>query len=154
MATNSAYDSFKMLVDKYWENNSNANFAIVVLHAWTFLEIYMNYLYLNTLGVPTISSNIDKNNCDLLDILENIPFEQKIQFLINNGKLNSNEAKDIRAFQYERNRLFHASHKNNVLSKLLMSSLQKPIVKTAEDAFIAIWNAANRHESTNIELGN
>lgn len=150
MVANDAKSSFQVLVVRYQQTKSQADFANVMLHAWILVELYVNRLYLKGLGLSpdtTIPAVYD----NLIDALENASFETKRQFLVKNKTFNKKEAKAIQEFQYERNRLFHASKKNDVLSKLFLRHLQEPLVEKAEAGFLAVWMAVGR--AYGIKLG-
>lgn len=149
MVPNDAKSSFYEVLQTYNQNKSEANFANVILQAWMLVETYVNRLYLKELGVPPDTA--EKNYDNLIDVLEGISFEQKRQFLIKSKSLTKQEAEAICTFQHERNRLFHASKKNDVLSTLFMRHLQEPVVEKAKNAFDAVWEAI--HRAYNINCG-
>ena len=150
MVANDAKTSFQILVSKYTQTKSQADFANVMLHAWILVETYVNRLYLKGLGLSPDTTKPAIYD-DLIDALEGISFERKWQALVKNKTFNKKEAKAIHEFQQERNRLFHASKKNDVMSKLFMRHLQEPLVNKAVAGFLAVWQAAHRAEG--IKLG-
>ena len=114
-----------------------------MLSGWIALESYTNRLFLEEYGIsPTIreGENQEKRQT-LIDTLEEVDFETKCQLLKKNSVINLDQYKAIYNFQYERNRLFHASRKNDVFKKLYNRTEQERLIEASRVAFDAIYEA-------------
>ena len=138
---------FYRLIKEYTQMPIQEKFSNIMLHGWILLESYTNRLFLEEHGIATLlrdGEDTEKRQ-RLIDTLENVKFETKIQFLKKNRVIQPAEYKATNNFQIERNRLFHASHKNDVFKKLRMRNEQKELIETSRGAFDAIYGAVFRY---------
>lgn len=141
--SDSSRSVFYNLLKTYIATPSQENFANIMLSGWIVLESYTNQLFLEEYGIePFLQEGEDQQKREaLINTLEEVDFEKKCQLLKQNKVINLDQYKAIHNFQYERNRLFHASQKNEVFKKLKMGKEQERLIETSRQAFDAIYEA-------------
>ena len=142
---NDAKSVFYRLLEKYKESKSEADFSNLMLNAWITIESYINNLYLEGLGVNPFFVEKDIKHNELVAELENTRFEDKLRFIVKKKIITNKQEEGIRSFQHERNRLFHASKKNNVWSKLYNRAEQQRLIDIAKLAFDIIWEVVTKY---------
>ena len=145
--SNGSRPTFYNLLRAYVDNPSEEKFAIIMLSGWIVLESYTNRLFLEEYGIhPYLREGEDKEKEQaLIDTLEEVNFETKCQLLKKNGIVSLDQYKAISNFQYERNRLFHASSKNEVFKKLNNRTEQARLIEASRIAFDAIYEAVAKY---------
>ncbi len=83
-----------------------------------------------------------KNDESKVEFLTDRSFAQKMDFLKSKELFTSDEYAKIRAFQKERNDLFHYSE--DFPQKILDTAHQKKVAEHGKAAISAVWNALSR----------
>jgi hypothetical protein len=138
---------FYRLIKEYNQLQTQEKFSNIMLYGWILLESYTNKLFLEEHGIAALlreGEDTEKRQ-RLIDTLEKVRFETKIQFLKKNRVIRPAEYKAINTFQIGRNRLFHASHNNDVFKTFMMRNEQEELIKTSKVAFDAIYDAVFRY---------
>ena len=143
---------FYGLIKEYNQLQTQEKFAIIMLSGWIVLESYTNRLFLEEYGIhPCLREGEDKEKRQaLIDTLEEVDFETKCQLLKKNGIVSLDQYKAISNFQYERNRLFHASSKNEVFKKLNNRTEQAKLIEASKIAFDAIYEAVAKYYDSSV----